>query len=94
MASPIPSTPSKRPGPPSVVERAGSPKSRDGAVEAIRVLVVAKRSARQARTKALIQMRHLGYSAPEQLRCRMKGLSVPALVAEGTKLRPTRSPIR
>jgi transposase len=61
-------------------------------VEAIRVLVVAKRSARQARTKALIQMRHLGYTAPEQLRCRLKGLSVPALVAEGTKLRPTRSP--
>ena len=70
----------------------GSPKSRDGAVEAIRVLVVAKRSARQARVKALIQMRHLGYSAPEQLRCRLKGLSVPALVVEGTKLRPTRSP--
>jgi transposase len=70
----------------------GSPKSRDGAVEAIRVLVVAKRSARQARVKALIQMRHLGFSAPEQLRCRLKGLSVPALVAEGIKLRPTRSP--
>jgi transposase len=70
----------------------GRPKSRDGAVEAIRVLVVAKRSARQARVKALIQMRHLGYSAPEQLRCRLKGLSVPALVSEGTKLRPTRSP--
>ena len=70
----------------------GSPKSRDGAVEAIRVLVVAKRSARQARVKAVIQMRHLGFSAPEQLRCRLQGLSVPALVAEGAKLRPTRSP--
>jgi transposase len=69
----------------------GRPKSRDGAVEAIRALVVAKRSARQARTKAVIQMRHLGYSAPEQLRCRLKGLSVSALVAEGTKLRPARS---
>jgi transposase len=70
----------------------GSPKSRDGAVEAIRVLVVAKRSARQARVKALIQMRHLGYSAPEQVRSRMKGLSVPAMVAQGKGLRPTRSP--
>src|SRR5665213_3166136 len=70
----------------------GKPKSRDGAVEAIRVLVVAKRSGRQARVKALIQMRHLGYSAPEQLRCRMKGLSVPAMVAQGKGLRPTRSP--
>ena len=69
----------------------GSPKSRDGAVEAIRVLVVAKRSARQARTKALIQMRHLGFSAPEELRCRLKGLTVPALVAEGVKFRPARS---
>ena len=91
-ASPTLSMPSKQRGPPSVVGRAASPKSRDGAVEAIRVLVVAKRSARQARVKALIQMRHLGYSAPEQLRCRLKGLSVPALVAEGAKLRPTRSP--
>jgi transposase len=70
----------------------GKPKSRDGSVEAIRVLVVAKRSARQARVKALIQVRHLGYSAPEQLRCRLEGLSVPALVAEGSRLRPTRSP--
>jgi transposase len=37
-------------------------------------------------------MRHLGYSAPEQLRCRLKGLSVPALVAEGKGLRPNHSP--
>ena len=34
-------------------------KSKDGAIEAIRVLVVAKRSARGARIKALTQMRHL-----------------------------------
>ena len=91
MASPIPSTPSKPPGPRSVAERAGAPSRSDGAIEAIRVLVVAKRSARQARVKALIQMRHLGYSAPEQLRCRLRGLSLPALVAEGSRLRPTRS---
>jgi transposase len=54
----------------------GQAKSRDGAVEAVRVLVVAKRSARQARVKALTQVRHLGNTAPDQLRCRMKGLSV------------------
>jgi len=69
----------------------GKAKTRDGAVEAIRVLVVAKRSARQARTKALVQMRHLGISAPDQLQCRLKGLSVSALVDEGAKLRPSRS---
>jgi transposase len=68
----------------------GKPKTHDGTVEAIRVLVVAKRSATRARTKALVQMRHLGISAPEQLRCRLKGLSVNALVAEGAKLRPGR----
>ena len=42
----------------------GSPKSRDGAVEAIRILVVAKRSARQARVQTIIQMRHLGRTGP------------------------------
>ena len=58
-------------------------KSKDGAVEAIRVLVVAKRSARGARVKALTQMRHLVITAPDQLRCRLKGLSVAALVDRG-----------
>jgi transposase len=60
-------------------------------VEAIRVLVVAKRSARQARVKALTQMRHLGICAPDQLHDRLKGLTIAALVAEGAKLRPARS---
>ena len=69
----------------------GQPKTKDGAVEAIRVLVIAKRSARQSRVKALTQIRNLGLTAPDQLRCRLKGLTVPALVSEGTKLRPGRS---
>ena len=60
----------------------GSAKSKDGPVEAIRVLVIAKRSARQARVKAITQMRHLGFTAPEQLQSRLKGLTVTALVAE------------
>jgi transposase len=69
----------------------GHAKSKDGAVEAIRVLIIAKRSARQARVKALTQMRHLTVTAPDQLRCRLRGLTVPTLVAEGVKLRPGRS---
>jgi transposase len=69
----------------------GRAKSRDGAVEAIRVLVVAKRSARQARVKALVQMRQLTFSAPDQLRSRIKDLSIPKLVAVSQGLRPTRS---
>ena len=64
----------------------------DGPVEAIRVLVVAKRSARQARVKAIVEMRHVGITAPDQLHSRLKGLSITALVAEGAKLRSTRSP--
>ena len=66
-------------------------KSKDGAVEAIRVLVVAKRSARHARIKALTQMRHLVITAPDQLRYRLNGLSVATLVSEAARLRPSRS---
>ena len=65
----------------------GLAKTRDGAVEAIRVLSVAKRSARRARAKALTQMRQLSYTAPEQLRCALKGLSIPKLVSEAERLR-------
>ena len=57
----------------------GKAKSRDGSVEAIRVLVVAKRSARAARIKALTQMRHLTFSAPDQLQSRLKGLPITQL---------------
>jgi transposase len=64
----------------------GLGKTKDGPVEAIRVLVVAKRSARQARVKAIVQMRHLGFTAPDQLHSRLKGRSVTALVAEGAKV--------
>jgi transposase len=69
----------------------GRAKSRDGSVEAIRVLVVAKRSARTSRTKALAQMRQLTYSAPDQLQSRLKGLPIPRLVAAAQGLRPSRS---
>ena len=70
----------------------GTAKSRDGSVEAIRVLVVAKRSARGARIKALTQMRQLTFSAPDQLQSRLKGLPIAAFVAAAQGLRPTRSP--
>ena len=69
----------------------GQAKTRDGAVEAIRVLHVAKRSATRARAKALTQMRHLTYTAPDQLRCSMKGLPGNKLVTEARRLRPRSS---
>jgi len=70
---------------------AGEAKSRDGAVEAVRVLQVAKRSASQARTKAIVQMRHLVITAPDQLRCSLSGLGIKALVAKAHGLAPRRS---
>jgi transposase len=51
-------------------------KSKDGPVEAVRALLVAKRSARTARTSALIQMRELLVTGPDQLRSRLRGLSI------------------
>jgi transposase len=66
----------------------GVAKTRDGAVEAIRVLLVAKRSARQARGKAIIQMRHLGFTAPEEIRVQLRGLNVAALIRAGMALHP------
>ena len=70
----------------------GRAKSRDGWVEALRVLLVAKRSARAARVKALAQMRQLTYSAPDQLQARLKGLAISQFVTAAQGLRPTRSP--
>ena len=87
-ASPTPSTRSRPPGRRSVVGPGDRRKTKDGPVEAIRALVVAKRSARQARVKALVQMRHLGISAPEQLRLPPEGPTVTALVTEAPRLRP------
>jgi transposase len=66
------------------------PKTKDGAVEAVRALLVAKRSARTARTSALIQMRELIVTAPDELRSRLRGLRISVLTAEAARLRPTR----
>jgi len=70
----------------------GHAKTRDGAAEAIRTLIVAKRSARQSKVKAKVQMRHLVVSAPETIHQRFIGLSGTALITEAASLRPERSP--
>jgi transposase len=66
----------------------GLAKTRDGNVEAIRALVVAKRSARSMRIKTLNQIRHLSFTAPDQLRERLRGLSPLTLGGEAAALRP------
>ena len=66
----------------------GAPKGRDGAVEAVRVLMVAKRSARAERTQAINQARSLIVTGPDDLRARFTRHTVAALVAELALLRP------
>ena len=67
---------------------AGIAKSGDGAVEAMRALLVAKRSAREARITCLNQIRHLGFTAPDELRERLRGVPSSALAATAAGLRP------
>src|SRR5580692_6381724 len=66
----------------------GTPKGRDGAVEAIRALMVAKRSARSERVQTINQARSLIVTGPDDLRARFAGHTVAALVSELAALRP------
>ena len=66
----------------------GAPKGRDGAVEAIRALMVAKRSARAGRTQAINQARALVLTGPDDLRIRFCGHTPAGLAAELASLRP------
>ena len=67
----------------------GAAKTRDGNVEAIRALVVAKRSARSTKITTLNQIRHLSFTAPEELRRRLKDVSRRQLAARAAALRPS-----
>jgi transposase len=66
----------------------GAPKGRDGAVEAIRALMVAKRSARAERTQTINQARALILTGPEDLRARFAQHAAAGLVAGIALLRP------
>ncbi len=66
----------------------GAGKTRDGNVEAIRALVVAKRSARSTKIATLNQIRHLGFTATDELRERFRGVSRQHLGAAAASLRP------
>ncbi|HEY6427291.1 MAG TPA: IS110 family transposase [Acidimicrobiales bacterium] len=54
----------------------GLAKSRDGNVESMRVLRVARFSARRSRTQAINQMRSLISTAPDELRAELRDLSI------------------
>jgi transposase len=66
----------------------GAPKGRDGSVEAIRALMVAKRSARAERTQTINQARSLVVTAPDDLRTRFARHTIADLITETASLRP------
>ncbi len=67
----------------------GSAESRDGNVEAMRVLRVARLSARRSRTQAINQMRSLISTAPEELRAELRDLSINRVLALASGYRHT-----
>jgi transposase len=66
----------------------GAPKGRDGAVEAIRTLMVARRSAAGERTRTINQARALVLTGPDDLRARFARHKPAALVTGLAALRP------
>jgi transposase len=66
----------------------GRAKSGDAHAEALRALLVAKRSARSTRIRTIVQLRHLMFTAPDELRSRLGALSATQLVNAAAKLRP------
>ena len=66
----------------------GAPKGRDGAVEAIRALMVDRRGAIRERTRTINQARALVLTGPDDLRIRFARHTTAALVAGIASLRP------
>ena len=65
-----------------------TPKGRNGPIEQIRVLMVARRSAREQRIQSLNQLRHLVFTAPEEIRVRFKDRPKTGLITEAANMRP------
>jgi transposase len=66
----------------------GTPKTRDGRVEAIRALRLARGSAVKARTQAINQVKSLLVTGPAELREQLRPLDTAALVEACARLRP------
>lgn len=66
----------------------GIAKTADGDVEAIRALLVARRSGRNVRVKYLNQLRHLIFTAPNELRERLRHVHRDQLARTAASLRP------
>ena len=68
-------------------EEHATPKAGAGQVEAIRYLLVARRSAVKARTAAIVQIKSLLVTAPDLIRERYRSLGDKALIAALARLR-------
>ncbi len=68
-------------------EASATPKTHDGAVEALRCLKLLQRSATKARTQAINQLRSLLVTAPDQPRTRLRDLPQRDLLATCTGFR-------
>ncbi|MFJ7272768.1 IS110 family transposase [Streptomyces sp. NPDC099050] len=66
----------------------GTPKSRNGIVEAIRALRVVRKSAVKSRTQTINQIRNLIVTAPGEVRERLRSLSTSDLITTLTRSRP------
>jgi transposase len=66
----------------------GIAKTADGNVEAIRALLIAQRSGRQARARCLNQIRHLGFTSPDLLREQFRDVPKAHLARQAAGLRP------
>jgi transposase len=69
-------------------EASVTPKWRDGTVEQMRVLMVARRSARMCRNQTLNQLRQIVICAREEIRVRFKDRYKTGLVVEAAAMRP------
>ena len=69
-------------------EALGTPKAATGAVEAVRLLRIARRSAMKARAQAANQLRSVIATAPEALRAKLLGLKERERVTKAAPLRP------
>lgn len=69
----------------------GIPKTRDGAVEALRVLRVARRAAVAHRADAQRRIRALIITAPQELRAALRTLPLSELLATCAAMRPDRT---
>lgn len=72
-------------------DRTGTPKQRDGRIEALRNLRVARRSAVDQRAEAQRQIKALVVTAPDDLRERLRGLPAKELIKVCAGLRPERA---